>query len=44
MGGDGHNLLPFEWAFYCFYGVLSTGGAVVARLVRTVMMKEWTTK
>jgi hypothetical protein len=32
MGGSGHNLLPFEWADYGFFGLIATAGALAARL------------
>lgn len=34
-GGDGHNLLPFEWAFYAFYSVFPLVGISSARLIKS---------
>jgi hypothetical protein len=31
LGGQGHNLLPLEWAIYGFYGFVGTAGAIVGR-------------
>jgi len=33
-GGDGHNLLPFEWAFYAVYTVFPIIGIASARFTK----------
>jgi hypothetical protein len=33
-GGDGHNLLPFEWAFYAIYTLFPLIGIISARFTR----------
>jgi hypothetical protein len=32
--GDGHNLLPFEWLIYGFYGALTVLGCGIGRVIR----------
>ncbi len=39
MGGDSHNLLPFEWLFYAFYGFLVLIGLGVGRGVREIVRR-----
>ena len=31
LGGQGHNLLPFEWLIYGVYGLVGTAGAIIGR-------------